>query len=412
MSLGVRRFATREIARDKDRVNKYLGTILFLKLPAGVLSFIIGFIIIISSKFQAITQYTLIWILLATFIGIMRDEMYAIAQAFERMEFEAAGKVIASILLLGSVLLFIHIGKGVVWIASLYFIINLLLFIYIFLIVLWLYGKPDFTIDKHFIVWTLKESIPFGLSSLFYAVYFYIDSVMLSYMKGSASVGFYNAAYKLVFVLIFIPSAYLRAIYPVISRYYVNAKNALAQVYKLNLKYFLILAIFTGMVIYAYAYPIIKIIYGTSYLPSIPALKILGIAIAFSFLAYNASNTLDAMNRQRINFFITMSLMFLNAGLNFIFIPQFGFIGASFTTLITEFTSFLILSLIIQYIVHFPLSPSILFRIILSAGISIPILHYNIRFYAPFVFLILLLIFRVFGSEDTKLLSRVIRKNG
>ena len=42
MSMGLRRFATREIARKKDRANEFFGTLLLLKIPIGIFAFIIS----------------------------------------------------------------------------------------------------------------------------------------------------------------------------------------------------------------------------------------------------------------------------------------------------------------------------------------------------------------------------------
>ncbi|NOZ63518.1 MAG: oligosaccharide flippase family protein, partial [Caldiserica bacterium] len=47
-----------------------------------------------------------------------------------------------------------------------------------------------------------------------------IDTVMLGFMKGDVSVALYNAAYRLMEVLVFIPASFSGALLPVISRYF------------------------------------------------------------------------------------------------------------------------------------------------------------------------------------------------
>ncbi len=410
ISIGLRKFLAREVSRKKEDTGEFVGISLLIKIPLGIFTSIILWLIIHFSKFQLITTHTLIWIAAAAFIGIIRDEMYAIFQAHERMEFEALGNVIDSILILSGGFLLIYIGKNVVWFGMLYFLTNFTLLIYAFFILLRYFSKPKFRLKWEYLKWTIKESLPFGLSTLFYTVYFYIDSVMLSYMKSNTSVGFYNAAYKITFILLFIPAAYLRSIFPLLSQFFITAKNSIYKAYRITLKYFLILACFTGLFIYTYADIIIRLFYGQKYSPSIPVLKTLGIAVAFSFLARVPSNILGAINRQRIDFLVTMGLMFLNVILNFIFIPYLDFLGAGITTLITEFVSFILLTFILLHITRWKIDKKMLLKIIASLGITIFFSFLRISRFLPFIFLLFLFVFRTFGKEDKILIRKIFQK--
>ena len=47
---------------------------------------------------------------------------------------------------------------------------------------------------------------------------------MLSFMQGNDAVGLYNAAYRIVLLLLFIPTVINSAIFPVMSRLYVSSQ--------------------------------------------------------------------------------------------------------------------------------------------------------------------------------------------
>ncbi len=58
---------------------------------------------------------------------------------------------------------------------------------------------------------------------------------MLSFMQGNDAVGLYNAAYRIVLLLLFIPTVINSAISPVMSRLYVSSHNSLEKIVE---KYF------------------------------------------------------------------------------------------------------------------------------------------------------------------------------
>jgi O-antigen/teichoic acid export membrane protein len=110
-----------------------------------------------------------------------------------------------------------------------------------FSIVLIKIAKPKLTID--FSLWKIIiiGSIPFALNALFGVLFFRIDTVMLSVLKGDAAVGIYSAAYVPMLALGVIPTVFIAAIYPVMSRYFVSSKDTLESFTSLSSKYMAII---------------------------------------------------------------------------------------------------------------------------------------------------------------------------
>jgi len=82
---------------------------------------------------------------------------------------------------------------------------------------------------------------------------------------------------------------------------------------------------------------VILLVSGPQFLPSASALKILVFALIGSYLNSVMIYTLLAAGRQKAMVMPYILATFFNVVTNLIFIPRFGFIGASLTTVATEF---------------------------------------------------------------------------
>ena len=122
------------------------------------------------------------------------------------MEYQSIGLIINSVGIFVVVIWGITARLSVVWFASVYFAASLAVTIYTVTVYSKNFGLPHVEIDMRFWKRILPQALPFALTGLFTTIYFYIDSVLLSVMKGAEAVGWYNAPYRLIAVLLFIPT--------------------------------------------------------------------------------------------------------------------------------------------------------------------------------------------------------------
>jgi len=162
-------------------------------------------------------------------------------------------------------------------------------------------------------------------------------------MKENYDVGIYSAAYKLITSLGFIPVAFIAALFPVTSRLYISSKEGLKFAFEKSFKYISIISIYLAVIIVLLSEDIIGLIYGHSYLPSASALKILTISVVISFIATVLANLLNSINRQIICTIQAGMATLLNVLLDFLLIPQYSYVGASFATVVTDIFSFIFL---------------------------------------------------------------------
>jgi len=347
--LGLGQLTIREVARDKSLVSKYLANISVMKVILATITFGLIVLLINLLGYPKQTIEIVYLIALSVIFGAFTQMFNSIFQAFERMEYVSLGQILKSILVLSGVIFAIKQGFGVISFASLFLIASIIVLVYSLLILRWKFANPVFTsanklleVDWSFWKPTIKEALPFGLTGIFVTIYYWIDSVMLSLMKGNEVVGWYNAAYRLMLVLLFIPSALNVAVFPVMSRLYISSEKSLKFAANRYFKYMAIIGIPIGVGTTLLARRIILLIFGAEYINSIIALQILVWSSIFLFLSSAFARLLETSNRQIIITKITVINASANVVLNLILIPRFSYIGASIATVITEFSALML----------------------------------------------------------------------
>ena len=333
------------------------------------------------------------------------------------MEYQAIGTILTSIFLLSMALLAIYFKLDLVFFALIYLIVSIILLIYNITICLWKFISPKIELDVNFWKLILSESIFFVLASVFTEIYFNIDSVMLSLMIGNEAVGFYNAAYRLIFILLFIPTVLIISIFPLMSKHFESAKNILKMEYEKIFRYLFILALPIFIFGVLFADKIIIIIYGSNYTASIGALQILICVIPVIFITYLFGNLLGAINKQRLVAIITGASAIFNVILNILLIPKFSFFGASLATVLTEICVFIIMfSYISKFFHKISITNNVLKPLIGASILAILILIFNyINWILAFVlgiiiYIPILYMLNIVGNEDIKLIRELVKK--
>ncbi|HEC88429.1 MAG TPA: flippase [Thermoplasmata archaeon] len=340
--LGLNTLTVREVARDKSLATKYLGNIAIMKLVLVVVTF--G-LIALSINFLGYPKQTIkvVYLIALSVIFTSFSQMfYSIFQAYEKMEYQSMGQILSSVLILSGALFAINKNFSVVGFASIYLLVSAVVLSYSFTVCVWKFVLPKIEVDWSFWKPTIKEALPFGLTGIFVMIYYWIDSVMLSLMKGNEVVGWYNAAYRLIIIPLFIPSILNIVIFPVMSRFYISSKDAFRFTSERYFKYMAIAGFPIGVGTTLLADRIILLIFGVGYMNSIIALQILIWSSVFIFLSGAFARLLETSNRQITITKITAINASANVILNLILIPKFSYIGASITTVITEFSALML----------------------------------------------------------------------
>ena len=346
--LGLSTLTTREVSRNKSLAGKYIANTAIIKVILAFLTFgLIALVVYIIGYPKTVTTVVYL-ITLSVIVGAFSGIFNSIFQAFEKMEYMSLTIILNAAIMLIGILTVIYYGLSIIALSSVYLFSSLIVLVLTFTIYSWKFFLPKIHVDLKFWKPTLKQSLLFGISSILVVIYFFIDSVMLSIMVNNSAVGIYNAAYKLIFVLLFIPGVFITSIFPVMSQHFESAKNLLKIEYEKSVKYLFVIAMFLFINILIFSDKIIIIIYGEGYTASILALQVLIFVLPLIFITSLFGNILGAINKQRILLLVTGANALLNIILNLILIPKFSYIGASFATVATEFLGFILMFFISQ----------------------------------------------------------------
>lgn len=166
--------------------------------------------------------------------------------------------------------------------------------------------------------------------------FFRIDTVMLSVLKGDAAVGIYNAAYVPLLALGVIPTVFISALYPVMSRYFVSSRDSLEPFTGLSSKYMAILGFPVAIGCFALADRFIALFYADQFSASIIAFQILAFFIPIGWVRSIMGTLLTSINQQSLRTVsVGLSALF-NIVLNVLMIPYISYIGASIATVLSE----------------------------------------------------------------------------
>lgn len=413
--LGLTTLTTREVSRDKSLANKYIGNTAIIKIFYAFLTFgiiaLYVYIVGYPQEVRTVVYLITLSVILSAFTGIFN----AIFQAFQKMEYMSLNIIINAILMITGILIVIHFGLGIIALSSVYLISSVIVLIITLITYSWKFFVPKIGLDLKFWKPTIKEASFFGVSNILVVIYFYIDSLMLSVMVGYSAVGIYNASYKLIVVLLFIPGIFVTSIFPLMSQHFESSKELLKMEYEKSVKFLFATAVFIFVMGFSFADKIILTIYGTAYTPSIVALQALIFVVPLIFITNLFGNLLGAINRQRILIIITGVSALFNVVLNLYLIREYSYIGASVATVVTEGLVFI---LMIPYISKHFLRISINENITKTTvtGIITVILIYYMKFninwllaavLGVIIYVLILFILKIITKEDIEIFKRI-----
>ncbi len=417
VDLGINTFLIREIARQKRLASKYFINAFIGKIFLAIITFllVVLFLNILNYPSDTKTIVYIIWFF--TTLSTFTDLLYSIFRAFERMWFDAFLKILRTSLLALLGLYVLFRGYSLFVFSSVFVLTELIVLLIALSIGFKKFIKIKFEIELDFIKNLIKKSFPFGLGIIFGSIYFYIGSVILSKIKGDMEVGIYSVAYYLVIALLFIPTVYTNAIYPVLSRNFKTSKEKLIFMHKKSFKYLYLLGLPISFGLFFLSNKIINFFYGPAYEFSAVALKILSWFIFIKFINFLNGVTLYSIDKQNKRMLSQGTTAAFNILLNIILIPLFGFIGAAIATLISEVVLFgFYYGFVSKYLYRLNFIPILIKPLIACVimGVFLYFIDTNLFIsviFGALIYLAVLIFTKAFEKDDFKIFWSII-KNG
>ena len=338
----------REIAKPDADIDKVASNILTLRSIVGVavygISILVAYFIPEYAGFTtgiAITALASFWMALnSTYVGIFQNRL--------RMDKAVITDILGRAIVVAITLFLIHRGDGINQILWAYAVGNVVNFF----ANAWLgraYVRFRLRFDFDYWLELFQQAWPMGIVLVLTLLYFKIDTLMLSLMKTSYDVGIYGPPYKVLEILLLIPSIFMGNVFPIITRYLHQKDDRVHNAIQKSFDFLTLLAVPIVIGVIYIAPQIIKIVAGQEFvvahtippvfgLPatSVTALQILIVAVCLSFLSNLFGYIVIALGKQAKMIRPYIIFVVFNVISNLLLIPRFSYIGAALTTVLTE----------------------------------------------------------------------------
>ena len=327
----------REGSRRPARLEAYLSVVLGAKIPL-----LLGSLLTLAAMLALTSGPSLFYLLLPAFgllaftsvANVLRSTFYATGE----MRYEAFETLSEGAILLVGTLAAAVLRLGLAAYLLAYAASYLFTCVYAVIIISRRYFRPRIRFHFPASRRLLTMGLPFALVFLLNTIYFKIDVVILEALRGPTEVGYYQAGYKFLEGLSFIPQTVMNAVFPALSVLHLGQLAALRSAYTVTIKLLTAIAVPAAVALAFGAGPLMALL--RVYPQSGPAVRILALALVFLFVNNTFVFGLGAMNRQRDSVVLSVLSIAVNVSLNLIMIPLFpratGYLACSWATVITE----------------------------------------------------------------------------
>lgn len=187
-----------------------------------------------------------------------------------------------------------------------------------------------------------RGSLVYWTAGVFFLLYLFIDTAMLSVMTNSTVVGWYGVPTKLFQTMLFVPTLFSTAWLPRLVRAAERSPRELHEVSRTPVTLVLALAVPIAAVVAVSSSDVIHLVYGAAYANAIPVMIILAITLIPMYLNIMLCQICVAANRQGRWTRLMVGACILNPVLNLVLIPltqhrfHDGAVGAAIALLATE----------------------------------------------------------------------------
>jgi len=308
---------------------------------------------------------TLIFILsLFLIFDTLREFLYSLFRAEEKMELQALSHLTTNFILLLLGVLLLKIKPHPFSLSQAYLFASFLGFLLTFLL---LRKEIIFNYFKFFksklVFDLLNKSWPIGIANFLFLIITYLDSLIVGWFHPPKDVGLYTSVVKLIEFLYFFPAALAMAVFPILSK---KDKNDFQKTisFGFQLSFFISLPILGGLLVLSKE--IIGFIFGEKYLPTSLGLQLISFSLPFNFLLLILIDALIALDKRKELLIYDFIVVILNFLLNLLFVPRYSYFASSLITSISSFISLIFALFILKKYVPLSLKELKIFNYLLT----------------------------------------------
>lgn len=359
---GLFTIAVREMAHDnrKENIERIVGNLLSVRTALAVLALGLGAVVaaLIPAYRNSHIPLGVLIVSFATIITLLAGTMSSVLQFHLRMHWASIalsiGKLITVAYIITTIvylypnnpetgfphLMLAWIAGGLITILITYIASSRL-------------AAIRFRFELDFWKKVGGKALPYGLALVLGTIYFRMGTITLSLFKMKEQAGYYGVPLRFLEILQIIPHYFMNSVLPILT---ISLKDNFERAnritrYSINSLAALALPIMAGG--WLLAWPITAAVSSPDFLTrrtteglvygSDMALKILLIAMVFTYIHVALSYALVAMGRQSELLWVNGIVVIINAALNFTLAPRYGFIGTAVAAAVSEAAMFTLL---------------------------------------------------------------------
>lgn len=331
IDLGFNTLYVREGARDPDRLGRYLDNVLSVKAALLAVGLVVLALVLRIPGLTDLIAPGFALMVLSAYGNLLRGTFYITG----RLGWEAVAIVLESAVQLGISAVGFVTGQGVaffIWAYAISYGVSCLWFLTV-TVALGL-ARPRWRLEPAILRPWFVTGLPLAVTYVLSNVYFKVDVPILQRNRPYDEVGWYTLAYRPFEALLFIPFTIRQIAFPVISVY----SRALPERLLISGQTLFRALLMAGWPCTVGLFVLAPQINGLLrlYPESEPALRILALGIVVMFVDNTFAAALTAMDRQNTYALVALVGLVVNVALDLALIPHWGYLGASWATVLTE----------------------------------------------------------------------------
>jgi O-antigen/teichoic acid export membrane protein len=328
--LGMQEMLGREVARDPRRADDLLWNVVVIKalMMAALLVVIAGVVAVQGRSLETAAAILIV----SAGIGFeyQAGTLYAVFDGRERQQYVAAtlivNRIATAVMGIGAAVA----GAGLVTIAVLFTAGSALGLVTAHWLMHRFVLQPSRRVEPSRWAALIRASLPLGILGLLATASFRTSLVFLGLLDaGSADVGEYGAAYRLIDASIFVAASFNAAALAWFSRQDGTGPVPLARGFGMAVKTVLALMLPIGLGLALFAEPVIHTLYGADYAGAVAPLRILGALVVLWGINTTIVTVLVTRNRPDVYTIPALVALVLNVGLSVVLIPESGAEGTA-----------------------------------------------------------------------------------
>lgn len=334
-SMGLKTLLTREVATQKDRVNKFLVNGVLLGIPSSLLNILVVFIAVYFLNYTADVNRGIYYIAISLLAMSLTDILSGVLTGLEEVKQIAYAWIAFLVVKTGLSIIALLLGYGLFALVWIHVFAKFMQTVIVYLYVYKILGRPHFEFDWKLSKKLIRMGWSMALLGIIVSLFWRIDTMILGKMVTEEQVGFHGAAYRIFHFMLMTVRSFSMAFLPVVSTMYAenlkNFRNACRKAIRYLTITVLPIMLFTTLL----APYVMPILWGSKYDNALVSQVLIWMAwslLPFAITEVFASAMIAA--NQEVLYFIQKGIaLAVKFGLTYYLTLKYGIVGPAIATL-------------------------------------------------------------------------------